>query len=78
MTRIFAIAALALAAAATTASAMAPTDAQLRQVEQYAPRGADLSVLSHANVLRILGVISSADNAGDITNFIKARLHDAG
>lgn len=78
MTRIFAIAALVLAAAATTASAMAPTDAQLRQVAQYAPDGADLSVLSHADVLHILGDISTAENANEVTRNIKSKLDDAG
>lgn len=78
MTRIFAIAALALAAAATTASAMATTDAQLRQIERYAPDGADLSVLSHADVLRILGDIATAENANEVTRSIKSKLRDAG
>ncbi|WP_371039390.1 MULTISPECIES: hypothetical protein [unclassified Rhodosalinus] len=77
MTRIFAIAALALATAATAASAMAPSSAQLRQIERHAPAGADLSVLSHSDTLRILGQISSADNAGEIRRFIRARLRDA-
>lgn len=77
MTRIFAIAALALATAATAATAMTPSDTQLRKIERYAPAGADLSVLSHSDALRIVGQIGSADNAGEITRFIQTRLRDA-
>lgn len=65
-------AALALAGAATSVSAMTlDSNANARAIHQYAPT-ADLSQLSDREILVILNAINNGDSAGDVRQQVRA------
>ncbi len=77
MKTIIAITALALAGAATTASAMTmDTPANTRVIQQYAPN-ADLSTLSDREIAVLLMAISSTDGEGETRSYVQSLLRAA-
>lgn len=72
MKKIVAITALALAGAATTATAMDTNNtAAAAAIRGYAPT-ADVTQLSDQEVLSILNVISGGGSQGEIRQFVRA------
>lgn len=72
MKKFIAIAALALAGTATTASAMSlDTSGNTREIQRFAP-GADLSNLTDLQIRSILNVISSGGSHSDRAAVVKS------
>jgi hypothetical protein len=63
MKRIFTAATIALTTLASTAFAMAPTDAEMALINHYAPL-ADVHMLSDAQFSKLMDIINSNDSEG--------------
>ncbi|WP_428541090.1 hypothetical protein [Profundibacter sp.] len=63
MKRIFTLATIALTTLASSAFAMAPTDAEMALINRYAPL-ADVHMLSDAQFSKLMNIINSNDSEG--------------